>query len=97
MTDLIKAVREWQSFNPDVNCTCGSHFNLSGEPLADGFVCDRERAWRRYVKIRDNFKVLGKGKFDIKNRAENVPNRLFTENLNRKGIPLLQEEKGTDQ
>jgi hypothetical protein len=94
MTNLMKAAREWQSFDPDVNCTCGTHYNIKGLPLDDKYVCDRERAWRRYVKIRDT--VVTKGQFDIKNNTEFVPNRLFTEFPNRKGQPLLQEEKGTE-
>jgi hypothetical protein len=60
MNDLIKAAREWQSFDPETNCVCPTHFNMAGDPLPDDSVCDRERAWRRYVKVRDSGNVNAK-------------------------------------
>lgn len=89
MNAVVKAAREWQSFNPDVNCTCTSHYKLDGSPLDDHLVCDRERAWRRYVKLRDT----GAAIFDTARIGEYVPNRLFTGHPDRKGQPLLQEER----
>ena len=54
MNQVVKAFKEWQLFNPDIDCTCATHYNLSGNPLPDELVCGREVAWRNYVKVRDN-------------------------------------------
>jgi hypothetical protein len=56
MTDLRKAFLHWVAERPDANRKCceGPHYSLPGwEPLPDSLVCDREKAWRAYVRIRD--------------------------------------------
>lgn len=62
------AFEEWRSLRPESGGSCCnvSHFKRpnildnvidqldgKGEPLPDADVCERERAWREYVRIRD--------------------------------------------
>lgn len=51
----------WSSIDPE-SCRCEAHFKyvwnrsireMEEEDLPDEEVCNRERAWRRYVKNRD--------------------------------------------
>lgn len=38
-----------------LSCCFGSHFiGDDSTPLPDNMVCDRELAWRQYVRVRDN-------------------------------------------
>lgn len=56
-----QAMRIWQNLSGDyeVSCCKGSHEYYSNSKSQivfkpDHLVCDRERAWRRYVRLRDN-------------------------------------------
>lgn len=61
-----KAFRRWQEFRPKEGGSCcgNSHFIMIEDgsryfkevPKPDANVCNRERAWRDYVRVRD--KVL---------------------------------------
>lgn len=43
----------------DGNCCTMMHFSQdTGAHLADDLVCDRERAWRDYIRIRDGASSL---------------------------------------
>lgn len=35
------------------NCCAENHFSPDKGPLPDNMVCQRELAWRKYVRIRD--------------------------------------------
>jgi len=59
MTPLARAYRDWKeakSLSPYA-CCYRSHFSdgnsLISEPLPDDLVCEKERAWRRVVRLRD--------------------------------------------
>jgi hypothetical protein len=64
MNQVVKAFKEWQLFNPDIDCTCATHYNLSGNPLPDELVCGREVAWRNYVKVRDSAPFVNKVNYE---------------------------------
>lgn len=55
-----EAMRIWQSLITfdDESCCNSSHEyydkNSKLSPKQDHLVCDREMAWRRYVRLRDN-------------------------------------------
>jgi hypothetical protein len=54
MTELKKALVEWQFFYPpNGNCCNGAHTYGNLRPKPDEHVCERENAWRRYVRLRD--------------------------------------------
>lgn len=53
MTPLLSAYLRWVSFKPVRDCCIEGHWASSG-PIPDNEVCSRERAWREYVRIRDN-------------------------------------------
>jgi hypothetical protein len=55
MSKLSEAFEKWARLQPQQNGSCcmHSHFNIDGDtPLPDDLVCDRERAWREYVRLR---------------------------------------------
>lgn len=60
ITRVGYAMRKWQNTITfeDEACCANSHefYNsaLKVIPKPDEFVCERERAWREYVRIRDN-------------------------------------------
>lgn len=60
-SDLQIAYETWVGFRPkgDKACCRHGHFSMvsryaAGEPKPDEWVCDRELAWRRYVRLRDD-------------------------------------------
>lgn len=59
MSPVRKAFLRWVALRPDPGKKCCEppHYTLPGwEPLHDDFVCERERAWRDYVRLRDRNK-----------------------------------------
>lgn len=51
-----KAYLHWVAEHPETSKRCcdRSHFSIpSWDPLPDDMVCERERAWRQYVRARD--------------------------------------------
>jgi len=61
MMTTAEAMKYWQSLRlySNESCCTSSHEYYNREknllvPKPDGSVCDRELAWRQYVRIRDN-------------------------------------------
>lgn len=58
ITKLRRLFLEWLALRPDDEkkpCCQGYHFTTREywDPLPDSVVCDREKAWRAYVRVRD--------------------------------------------
>lgn len=58
--NVSEAFTKWASYSQEP-CRCSKHANSKFEvdgfmvrPAPDDQVCEREKAWRRYVEIRDN-------------------------------------------
>ena len=62
--EAIEAMKLWQSI-PSASCQCHTHYTKKG-PVPDYMVCERERAWRNYVKIR------GEPKFEFIPRSKEI-------------------------
>lgn len=57
MTKLKSAYENWRNQQPLLeygNCCNRKHNDYDNSPKHDDNVCDRELAWRVYVRIRDN-------------------------------------------
>lgn len=60
MMNAAEAMKYWQSLNTfeEESCCASAHeyFDKHSKlvPKPDHMVCDRELAWRQYVRIRDN-------------------------------------------
>ena len=53
---ITNALRKWQINSPSArydSCCGGNHVDVNNQWLSDAEVCDRERAWRCYVRLRD--------------------------------------------
>ena len=48
------AYKRWAHYQPfdNGNCCSSSHYR-DDRPMLDEFVCEREKAWRDYVRLRD--------------------------------------------
>lgn len=57
MTPLRRAYLQWLALRPEPGRKCCDHphyyVGASEKPLGDCGVCDREKAWREYVRLRD--------------------------------------------
>jgi hypothetical protein len=57
MSAVLKAYFDWVVISPE-NCDCDRHWRVMPEAeraeiKPDDMVCERERAWRKYVRVRD--------------------------------------------
>ena len=50
-TDIVILYRAWKDAP---HCSCQSHFDKTGKHKADKNVCEKERLWRSYVRMRDD-------------------------------------------
>ena len=55
MSNLKQAYELWKYFQPADNKDCchNKHHYANGVVKPDNLVCDREKAWRQVVRIRD--------------------------------------------
>lgn len=54
--EVVAAFKRWRDSLTRACCTqpnSSGHYDRQGDPLPDDMVCDRERAWRDYVRLRD--------------------------------------------
>ena len=69
MKALKELMIEWQSLKPlNGSCCAPGHFDKRGDRWMhrkDEYVCPRELAWRKYVRVRDNDPTWPSRSFDI--------------------------------
>lgn len=56
MTTLQRRYREWRAWDPGDRVCCRQeheYSKFSHSPKPDNDVCEREKAWREYVRERD--------------------------------------------
>lgn len=60
------AYRRWAHFQPcgNGNCCSSSHYR-DDRPMLDEHVCEREKAWRDYVRLRDCNPAYGTPNMEI--------------------------------
>lgn len=66
ISPLGLAYRRWSYFQPfdNGNCCSSSHYR-DDRPMLDEHVCERERAWRDYVRLRDHNPAYGTPNMEI--------------------------------